>query len=702
MSFSASRNRRGRAGLAALAIAVTGVFAATPASAAPAEGTAKIVLSKQQKGNGLVAQGIRVSPLTLPVADLELGQASTIRTTGSLKLSLGKHDAHLRELVIESSGRKTAVSAKLGKQRLTVLRAKGAVQLDPTSLKLDDARLSLTGKGAKALKGKLGLEQLSAGKIGTLSLDAALPTPVTPVKTEQPAEQPKPKDLDPYFEQCGVKATSEAAGNLPGATDPPSLSSKDAVAASQLDWGFKESLRSYVVFGAGGSLKAVDGATANGGPPVVSSFDFPVTGGEYDGNNPIDMNDDQAVVEGSGTALFCATGHKFRVALSNPTVVIDGGDSRVVADVDTNLTGVWTPAQRVDLAELNLDGITPFYNHSGSEVTWSDIPATLTEAGADAICGDGSSPCSYTEGTELDPIDVTANTPYDTSDLNALATYVAAELPFPILNSAEGGCTLPTASSGPHTIDAGQVENPTNNPAWKGNAAPAAAQPDLSAKTALTGGDFKWGLRGSLRGTINTTGEFNLFGTTASNTPYFGNGPGSVPRTTPAPGQMGSTAGRHFIWPAASSSTGFYDAGGAGNTDDRLVLRTTGRVAFCQSESAQAYGTVLSNPTIVIDGTKSRITIDMATRYRLSWVRGVVDIATLNLSDPGVVINESDSSGTTTVTWSFPAATGTPAVGPVTLTADGEAVLNMLAKNTYVAGLGLDAVTISAAFPEGI
>ena len=164
---------------------------------------------------------------------------------------------------------------------------------------------------------------------------------------------------------------------------------------------------------------------------------------------------------------------------------------------------------------------------------------------------------------------------------------------------------------------------------------------------------------------------------------------------------MGSTAGRHFIWPAASSSTGFYDAAGAGNADDRLVLRTTGRVAFCQSESAQAYGTVLSNPTIVIEGTKSRITIDMATRYRLSWVRGVVDIATLNLSDPGVVINESDSSGTTTVTWSFPAATGTPAVGPVTLTADGEAVLNMLAKNTYVAGLGLDAVTISAAFPEG-
>lgn len=707
MSFSASRNRRGRVGLTALAIAATAALSAAPASAAPAEGTAKIVLAKQQKGNGLVAQGVRISPLSLPVTNLELGQAPTARLDGSLKLSLGKRAAHLRELLVQPAGNRTAVSAKLGKQRLVVFRAKGQVQLGPTLLKLDDARLSLTGKAAKALKGKLGLDQLSAGKIGTLSVDAKLPPAPAP-KTDsgdggakEKEEQPTPPELDPYFAQCGVKATSEATGSLPAAAALPTLSGAKEVVGAVETWGFKQSFRSYVVFAAGGSLKAMDGATTNGAPPVISSFDFPVTGGEYAANGQIDMTDDQAVVEGAGTALFCATGHGFRVAISNPTIVIDGADSRVVADVDTNLSGVWTPSQRIDLADLDLAGITPFYNVSGSEITWSDIPATLTDAGAKAICGSsGSSPCIYTEGTELDPVDVAVATPYDNSDLDALATYVEGNLPFPISDPTQGGCTLPIDSLTPpgyKTIDAVQAlhATPATQPTWLDAASNPAPLPTLGSATALNGGGLDWGFRRSLRASINGSGQFNLAGGATASHEYFGNGGTGVK-------SMGD-AGKFFTWPAQTSAAGSYAAGGPGNADDRLILRSQGRVAFCQTQAAQAYGTVFSNPTVVIDGANSRITLDVATRYRLSWVRGVVDFATLDLSDPSVTVSETDSSGTTTVEWVFPAASEavTPNVGPVELTTDGEAVVNMLSRTGYIAGLGLDGVKVRASFPEG-
>jgi hypothetical protein len=161
---------------------------------------------------------------------------------------------------------------------------------------------------------------------------------------------------------------------------------------------------------------------------------------------------------------------------------------------------------------------------------------------------------------------------------------------------------------------------------------------------------------------------------------------------------MTSATDRSFRWPAASASKGSYEAGGAGDADDRLLLRTEGRVAFCQTEVNQSYGIVLSDPTVVIDGANSRLTIDVATRYRSSWVRGRVDFASLDIS--GIPVNSVTESGTTTVSWTFPEATGAPAVGPVELTADGEKVINMLAKSTYVAGLGLAGTTISASFPE--
>jgi Htaa len=717
MSSLSDLSPRSRGLLALLALAAATLastaFAAS-ASAAPASGEVVLTL-KQGAQSSLLREGVKASPrsgkgstqkVTLGVSELVTGAKTRILTGATLTLSANGKSAKLRDLGLQLGAKQTSVSARLGGKRKVFFLVKGAAKTGPFGVELSGP-LSLTGKGAKALSAALGLDGITAGKLGSAAASAAIgqAAPIPPKGDEVPP--PPPADLDPYFAQCKVSATSKVAGTVDPPAALPTLSDpKDVVGPAALNWGFKASFRGYIV-GNPGSMHALDGASTVGAAPVYSGFDFPIGGGEYDANDAIDMTDDQAVVEADGAVVFCGTGHKFRVVISNPTVVIDGEDSRIVADVDTNMTGVWTEAQRVDLAVLDLEGITPFYNHSGSEVSWEDIPATLSETGAEAFCA-GSSSCVYTPGTELDAIDVKVKTPYDlgagdAAAYTALAQYVETELPFPLPDPTQGGCTLPvpagTSSGTARTIDEVLFYDPANTTTWHGDATRADPVPDLSADLGVTGGSFKWGFRGSLRGSINATGLFNpALGATASHTPYYGNGgltpPASPPRVPP--GEMGNVAGRHFNWPAATTDS-YYEANGAGNADDRLVLNTGGRVGFCQNGTGQWYGTVLTNPTVIIDGAKSRITIDVASRYRLSWVRGVVDFATLDLTDPGVTIGESSAAGTTTVTWTLPDAVSN--VGPVKLTKDGERVVRMLSGVTYLEGLGLDGITVAASFP---
>jgi len=712
------------------------VYGGVSASAAETSGTATISIGTGKSGKVLSTKGGKVTAIA-PAKGKKKGKVAQVQASvktltvaakskatlkGGVRFQRGKKKIAVNGLVLEINSGKTLIKGRIGGKLITVFTATGKANVDLAgkTVRVGSAKLTLTKPAGNAVRKALKLKSRPTGEVGRFGFFGQIKddVPVNPCEVDPNAEGCNPVDPciadptgptcppiqvdDPYLAECGVAATSKVTGSLPAAAPLPTLTgAKNTVSPTDVDWGFKTSFRQYVIFGAGGSLKAVDGATAQPGIPVSTGFTFPVSGGQYAANDPIDTTDDQAVIPGTGTALFCATAHEFRVALSNPTIVIDGENSRIVADVDTNLTGVWTPDQKIDLATLDLSQATPFYNKSGSEVNWGNIPVTLTQAGGDAICGTGEqAACSYTAGTELDPIDVSVKTPYDTTDLAALATYVETNLPFPIADPTVGGCTLPTIPD-PKTIDAGQVANPAANPVWKGDAGAAAAAPDLSAKTAVTGGGLEWGFRSSLRGSVNGTGEFNpALGATASNTPYYGNG-GETPvfprPVSPGAGQM-SGAGKFFTWPAASTG-GFYDAAGAGNADDRLVLKTQGRVAFCQTQGAQAYGVVFSEPTIVIDGADSRITMDVATRYRLSWVRGTVDIASLDLTDPGLTVNESTAGGTKTVTWTFPDAAGSPAVGPVELTADGEAVVNMLSKGAYVAGLGLDGAKIKASFP---
>jgi hypothetical protein len=652
----------GRALIAlAAAVALIATLATGTAQAAPASGEVKLTVKSSSALDLVKRKGPQAA--TLPVADLELFAAATVRADGRLKFANGKRRAVLRGVILQSAGKQTALSAKLGKRRLVVFRARGAVQIGKSSASLAKAPLSLTGKAAKVLRQRLGLEQLAAGRLGTLAYDAQLPVAESP-KAEQPSgEGPgEEKIADPYFAQCALPVTEKATGTAPAAAAAPSLTSPAAVSGGRVDWGFKSSFRSYVFF-SGGALVPIAPAEVLNPPspaPQTGSFRFPAGSGSYAINAAGDSGDDQAVVDGAGEVVLCNAPHGFRIVLSNPTVTIDGEDSRLTVDVDTNVAdgkdgSVWTPTQRVDLATLDPDGVAPFYNEDAKTVTWSGVPANLTGAGEEVLglCNPmNPGPCDYEEGDPIDPLTV------------ELKTDAAVAWPF------GADCTLgipATASS------------------WPAAGAALAVLPALTAPESIASGAIDWGVRNSLRATVNSNGVFNLAAGATRSDPTDMSGPG-----------------KFFTWPAGS---GQYEAGAPG----RLVLHGGGSVGICNT--AHGYGTVLSNPTVVIDGAKSRLVIDVATRLGGSWTSGRVDLTDVATGGVEKTTAPGPGAGEETITWTFPDLGADNAVGggdddsdsansSVKLAAGGTSGLNLLGGSYKTVGTALNKLSVSIVHPE--
>ena len=654
MSADGSRSKRvGRRLVASAALALVVPLSSGNAVASPAEG--EVLLSLRQGAeSSLLRQGVQArqskagKTVALPVVEVELLGSATVRTKGALKLARKGAKARLRSLILQIGNGKTAISAKLGKRRLVFFRATGDAKLDATSVSLSKAKLSLTGKGAKALRQRFGLEELSAGKIGTLDVAAKLPAPAKQPDPSKPAE---PQGLvDPYAQQCALTAESKATGSATPAGSAPALGAA-AVNGGEIKWGLKGDLRFYVVGISGGSLVPIAPAEVLNPPlpaPQIGSFRFPAGSGELAINSPGDDTDDQAVVNGSGEVVLCNSPHGFRVTVANPTVVIDGDSSRLIVDVDTNMSGVWTPTQRVALGEIELEGARAFYNEAAKTATWTDLPVRLTEAGEEALnlCPSAPVDCEYEEGDLIDPVTVTAST--------------ASTVAWPF----DAACTLSQTS--------------TAN-AWPTAPAAPAVLPTLTAPESVSTGSVSWGLRNNLRKTVQGVGVFNLSGTTQSDANMEG-------------------LGKFFTWPGA---TGLYEVG----TPGRLVLQGTGSVGLCNT--THGYGTVLANPTLVIDGAKSRLSMDIATRLGVSWTSGRVDVATLEIGKVVVEkLADTPSSGEETIRWTFPDLGADDAPGgtdtnlddndsdksSVKLTAAGASAFSLIGLK---AGIGLNKVVVS-------
>jgi len=350
---------------------------------------------------------------TAPVKSLNiLGSTAKVGLGGGVKLSNGKRSVRITGFSLAIEGNLTVVRGKLGGRNLVIFTASGkaTVDKDANKVKLTGAKLKFPPSVAKTVKKKLKLKKAPTGKIGVLTVNASNTT-VDPCVANPEAEGCP--IVDPYFEQCGIEATSRVKDFWAPATAlPAATGSVPTTGPASINWGFRSAFRGYVYGtmaseGKGDSaLQALGGASRFGSEmDPTRGFSFPVTNGFYKANTG-DTADDQAVVNGSGTALFCNNVHGFWAAITDPTVVIDGANSRIVATISENLNGQAGPlhtAVRVDLAKLDLTGVTPAYG-TGT-VTWTAVPATLS---------DSASPfATYPQGpgpVALEPITVTVST----------------------------------------------------------------------------------------------------------------------------------------------------------------------------------------------------------------------------------------------------------------------------------------------------
>ncbi|HEV7771488.1 MAG TPA: HtaA domain-containing protein [Solirubrobacterales bacterium] len=634
MSKHPSRPPRRRWAVAALA--ALGLAAALPTAAAATPATGSVDLTLKPNGAGsLLSQKVQVrysaktgksgatkralrakqgkkgsaKRVSLPVDDLVLGESSTASTSGGLLFSLQGSKARVHSLTVKFGPNAIAVHGTIGGKRILVFRAESKAQRSASSLQLDDAELILTGNGAEALGDRLGLETLAAGPQGSLAAKAA----VTQSEKKEATPAPKPGILidapvypvDPYAATCNVPAGK--AGSVPGkvagiAADPSFDVDQDATGTT-IEWGFKQDFRDYVLnFAPGGSLPALEGATAHPAGATMASpgsfFEFALADGTYEGGSQPNGVDDKLVADGTGAMLFCKPGHGFDIVFKNPTVTIDGANSRVTADVGVNDNGTWHEFQRADIAELDLTGITPQVSDSGRAITWVNVPATLTADGALA------SSLPYPAGEQLDPITVrtTVNRPL----------------------LAECGIDAGTATPGPVTLT-------------------QAALPTLTSPVIGTGGTINWGFRRSTRATGVSGGHLDLLGGATEGYPGNMGGTNNPP---PAGGQ-----GKFFRFPIARYA---YDAGTASATDDRLIATSNATVGFCNVNQG-AFGVVISKPTLIVNGASSRIVAN-AYGYRggFGWTGGRVDLVNLDASAVNVVATP------TTVSWGEITADNTP------------------------------------------
>jgi hypothetical protein len=539
----------------------------------------------------------------LPVGRISFGDRNVARLDGGVVFRKGKRSVRLDRVKVTVRANGGVIHARTvltnGKKRSVrkqpkVFKFNGKAVFGATgetrTVRVRNGKLKFTNGLVKTVRRQLRLKKAPRGAIGRFSHFAKY--------TEFPP-------VDPFEAQCGVKATSMIMGTATPAAPLPELTGEVVGISEPVTWGIRQSLRGYLGSGAPfGVIEGLDGATVNRvpGPPLPLGFTWPAAAGEYASNSADTFTDDQAVINGTGSILLC---HKeqFRILISNPTIVLDGENSRLIADVDTNNKGVWTESQRVDLVDLDVSGVTPDVNEDATELTWEDVPTALTAAGSQALtlcdaAAGAPGDCLYGPGAAMD----------------ALTFSVSTENPVAL-------CSI--------TNPAGFGTEPVYVPATP---TPAVTDGEVS------GGSLDWGFRRSLRTSVNSGGAFGLANGALRSDPL------NMGEDTPTPP---ATTQKFFTWPAVG---GNFDGGG---DESRLVLEGRGNVSFCNVNFG-GYGIVISNPTVVVDGADSFISADVAVRQGPEWAKGRVDLVHFDVSD---ITPTSDVGETETdVTWEVPAA----------------------------------------------
>ncbi len=230
-----------------------------------------------------------------------------------------------------------------------------------------------------------------------------------------------------------------------------------------LNWGIKESFRSYIVGPiAKGSASPQGGATVNGD----GSYRFPLASGTYDATTGT------ASFSFGGSVKFSGHSGQLDMVVSNIRVQLSGGTGTVIADITSKSLESGTTVPYIGVTVGTLSGAAAV---AGTNVVnWSGIQTTLAASGAQAFAG------FYTAGQALDPLTISAqlaasSTPTATSTARATSTATAT--------ATATGTATPTATAAPTSQFVGPAPRPSSTGLLV--TSPGAAQPVSSLTAAL-------------------------------------------------------------------------------------------------------------------------------------------------------------------------------------------------------------------------
>ncbi|WP_460634108.1 HtaA domain-containing protein [Leifsonia lichenia] len=179
-----------------------------------------------------------------------------------------------------------------------------------------------------------------------------------------------------------------------------------SISDATLSWGLKSSFRNYISGGIANGSWSLSGVTYADGKYGWSN-----------GSGSYNTADDKGIARFPGSVAFSGHNGVLNLVLSNVAVKVTGPNTAtIVADVhSTDMGGAASDHSGIAFASVALSG-----GASGSRVTATDAPATLTAAGATAFAG------FYDAGTALDPVSFSlplgATVPCDSATAANLAT----------------------------------------------------------------------------------------------------------------------------------------------------------------------------------------------------------------------------------------------------------------------------------------
>lgn len=177
----------------------------------------------------------------------------------------------------------------------------------------------------------------------------------------------------------------------------PAVSGPVAVTGGGLDWGVKESFRTYVR----GMIAAGDFTTAGGAAENADgTIHFPVAGGSFDGDTG------ETTVRLGGSVRFSGHAGALDLTITSPRVVLDGaGGGTLYADLLSKpYPAGGDPIAYPGVAVATLDATQVDAVRGVGTVSWTGLPSVLTAVAAPAFGG------FYPAGQAMDPLSLSITT----------------------------------------------------------------------------------------------------------------------------------------------------------------------------------------------------------------------------------------------------------------------------------------------------